>query len=121
MGNHLCYAKSCRTTATTKVIRCSDGGIQKVWEAIKVGELMVDNPKQFVCNFSDLQAGRRIAALRPEEDLALGGVYVLLPMQKYMQCVLSSSSMASLLPLAQLILNHSTHLLCCGFPLTTEA
>lgn len=96
MGNHLCFAKPYRTTAPVKVIRWSDGSIEKIGEAIKVGELMVDNPQQFVCHFSDLQAGRRIAALRAEEDLALGDVYVLLPMQKYLRCVLSSSDMASL-------------------------
>jgi hypothetical protein len=96
MGNHLCCVKPSRTTAAAKVIRWNDGGIENFGEAIKVGELMVDNPQQFVCDFSDLQAGRRIAALRPEQDLALGGVYVLLPMQKYLRCVLSPSDMASL-------------------------
>lgn len=96
MGNHLCCAKLCRTTAAVKVIRWSDGSIEKFGDAIKVGELMVDNPHQFVCDFRNLQAGRRIAALRAEEGLALGGVYVLLPMQKYLRCVLSSSDMASL-------------------------
>ena len=57
---------------------------------------MVDNPHQFVCDFTDLQAERRIIALRPEDDLALGGIYLLLPMQKYLRCVLSASDMASL-------------------------
>ena len=96
MGNDLCCFKPRRTTAAVKVIRWSDSGLQKFEEAIKVGELMVENPHQFVCDFSDLQAGRRIAALRAEEDLALGCVYVLLPMQKYLRCVLSSSDMDSL-------------------------
>ena len=57
---------------------------------------MVDNPHQFVCDFVDLQAGRRITALPAEEDLELGGVYVLLPMQKYLRRVLSPSDMTSL-------------------------
>jgi len=43
MGNHLFCATSCRTTAAAKVIRYNDGGIQKFWEAIKVGELMVED------------------------------------------------------------------------------
>lgn len=96
MGNHLCCAKPSGTTAAATVIRWHDGGIEKFGEAIKVGELMVDNPQQFVCNFSDLQAGHRTAPLRAEEDLAVGGVYVLFPMQKYLRCVLSPSDMASL-------------------------
>jgi len=96
MGNHLCCAKPSITTAAAKVIRWNDGGIEEFREAIKVGELMVDNPQQFVCDFSDLQAGCRITALRTEEDLALGGVYLLLPMQKYFRCVLSPSDMASI-------------------------
>jgi hypothetical protein len=96
MGNHLCCAKPSRTTAAAKVIRWDDGGIEEFREAIKVGELMVDNPQQFVCDFSDLQAGCRITALRAEEDLALGGVYLLLPMQKYLRCVLPPSDTASL-------------------------
>ncbi len=96
MGNHLCCAKPSRTTAATKVIRCDDGGIEEFWEEMKVGELMMDNPHQFVCDFSDLQAGRRVTALPAEEDLALGGVYVLLPMHKYLRRVLSPSDMVSL-------------------------
>nr|ABR17317.1 unknown [Picea sitchensis] len=96
MGNHLGRAKSSISTTATKVIRWDDGGIEEFKEAIKVGELMVDNPQKFVCDFRDLQAGRRITALRAEEDLALGGVYLLLPMQKYLRCVLSPSDMASI-------------------------
>ena len=97
MGNHLCCAKPFSTTATAKVIRWDDdGSIEKFREEIKVGELMLDNPQQFVCHFTDLQAGRRIAPLPAEAGLALGGVYVLLPMQKYLRCVLSASDMASL-------------------------
>lgn len=96
MGNHLCYAKPSITTATAKVIRWEDGGIEEFSEAIKVGELMVENPHQFVCNFSELQAGCRVTALRAEEALALGAVYLLLPMKKYLRCVLSPSDMASI-------------------------
>jgi len=96
MGNHLCCAKPSKTTAVAKVIRWHDGGFEEFREATKVGELMMDNPQQFVCNFRDLQAGRRIAALPAEEDLALGGVYVLLPMQKYLRRVLPPSDMTSL-------------------------
>ena len=89
MGNHLCFAQPSRTTA---VIRWNDGDIQKFKEAVKVGELMVDNPQQFIFNFSALQAGRRIAAVRAEENLVMGGVYILLPMHRYLRC----SNMASL-------------------------
>jgi hypothetical protein len=96
MGNHLCCAKPFQTTAVSKVIRWHDGGIEEFKEATKVGELMVDNPQQFVCDFRDLQEGRRIVALPAEEDLSLGGVYVLLPMQKYLRRVLSPSDMTSL-------------------------
>jgi hypothetical protein len=81
MGNHLCGGQPSKTTAVTKVIRLHDGGFEEFREATKVGELMVDNPQQFVCDFRDLQAEHRISALPAEEDLSLGGVYVLLPMQ----------------------------------------
>jgi hypothetical protein len=96
MGNQMCCVQPSRTTAAAKVIRWDDGSFEEFWETLNVGELMMDNPQQFVCNYSNLQAGRRIAALSAEEDLALGGVYVLLPMQKYLRRVLSASDMASL-------------------------
>lgn len=82
--------------AAAKVIRWDDGGVEEFREAIKVGELMMDNPQQFICNFSDLRAGVRIAALPAEKELLLGGVYLLLPMQKYLRRVLSPSDMTSL-------------------------
>jgi hypothetical protein len=96
MGNHLCCVKPSRTTAAAKVIRWDDGSIEDFREAIKVGELMLDNPQQFLCDFSNLQAGRRIEALRADDYLAFGGLYVLLPMQKYLRRVLSPSDMASI-------------------------
>lgn len=96
MGNHLCCAQPSRNTAVAKVIRWDDGRIEDFTEAIKVGELMVDNPRQFLCNFSNLQAGRRIAPLGADEGLTFGSLYVLLPMEKYLRRVLSPSDMASL-------------------------
>lgn len=96
MGNHMCCAQASRTMAAAKVIRWDNGRLEEFREAIKVGELMMDNPQQFICNFSDLRAGVRISALPAEKDLLLGGVYVLLPMQKYLRRVLSPSDMTSL-------------------------
>ncbi|GLJ05072.1 hypothetical protein SUGI_0010500 [Cryptomeria japonica] len=59
---------------------------------MKVAELMLDNPNQFVCNLGSLKAGHLILALPAEEELAWGNTYFLLPMHK-LRCVLSESDM----------------------------
>lgn len=90
----MCCVQPSRTTAAAKVIRLEDGSFEEFWETVNVGKVMMDNPQQFVCDYGNLQAGRRIAALNAEEHLALGSVYFLLPMQKYLRRVLSASDMA---------------------------
>lgn len=49
---------------------------------MKVAELMLDNPNQFLCNLGSLEAGRRILALTAEDEIEAGNSYVLFPMPK---------------------------------------
>ncbi|GLJ05080.1 hypothetical protein SUGI_0010580 [Cryptomeria japonica] len=93
MANWLC---SCLyPSKTAKFIRF-DGGVErikiKMGMRMKVAELMLDNPNQFVCNLGSLQAGHRILAVPAEEEIEAGNTYVLLPMQK-LRSMLSESDM----------------------------
>ncbi|GLJ05078.1 hypothetical protein SUGI_0010560 [Cryptomeria japonica] len=85
---------SCVTPSKTAKLIRFDGGVEriKVKVGMKVAELMLDNPNQFVCNLGSLQAGHRILALPAEEEIEWGNTYVLLPMQK-LRCVLSEADM----------------------------
>ncbi|GLJ05066.1 hypothetical protein SUGI_0010440 [Cryptomeria japonica] len=81
MGNNLgsCFCPS----KPVKLVRFN-GGFERieVKKGIKVAEVMMDNPNQFVCNLGDLQAGHRVQAIPAHEELKQGNTYVLLPMHR---------------------------------------
>ncbi|XP_057831068.2 uncharacterized protein LOC131041859 [Cryptomeria japonica] len=81
MGNHLC---SCFCTSKPVKLVRFNGGLDRiaVKKGIKVAEVMMDNPNQFVCDLGNLQAGHRIQALPAHEELKEGNTYVLLPMHR---------------------------------------
>ncbi|KAJ4713552.1 DUF4228 domain protein [Melia azedarach] len=59
----------------------SDGSLQVYTKPVKAGELMLENPGQFVCQSYSLKVGQRILGLSPDEDLELRQFYFLLPME----------------------------------------
>eukprot|EP01018_Ginkgo_biloba_P027362 Gb_05758 [translate_table: standard] len=94
MGNYISCAPSMVSCNRVKVI-LFNGSVQEFQRAIKAAELMLENPQHFVCHSNALQTGHRIAALSADEELELGHLYFVLPMQK-LRSVISASDMASL-------------------------
>ncbi|GLJ44741.1 hypothetical protein SUGI_0940800 [Cryptomeria japonica] len=94
MGNYVSCAASTVPSKMFKVV-LPNGSVQEFHRRVKAAELMLENPQQFVCHANGLQIGRRINPLLADEDLELGQLYFLLPMQK-LKGVLSGTDMASL-------------------------
>ncbi|GFP85055.1 hypothetical protein PHJA_000649300 [Phtheirospermum japonicum] len=47
---------------------------------VKAGEIMLENPGQFLCESNDLKTGQRVPCIGAEEELEKGRFYFLLPM-----------------------------------------
>ncbi|XP_073270447.1 uncharacterized protein [Primulina huaijiensis] len=76
-------AQGAKTSAmgTTKVI-FPGGEIQCFYEPVKAAELMLQVPNFFLVSTASLHTGKRISALKADEDLEMNEVYVLLPMKR---------------------------------------
>eukprot|EP01018_Ginkgo_biloba_P027359 Gb_05762 [translate_table: standard] len=107
MGNHVSLCSSCNVPSTTVKVLLMNGSVQAFQRPIKAAEVMLENPQQFVCHSNALQIGRRISALSADEDLDLGHLYFLLPMQK-LHSLLSASDMASLVFKANSVLKRKS-------------
>lgn len=102
MGSYLscasasaCSSASVMSSSNTVKVVLSDGRLQEFQRQVKVAEVMLENPQHFLCHASALHVGRRISALRADEDLEMGQLYLLLPMSK-LQSVLSVSDVVAI-------------------------
>ncbi|XXG83800.1 hypothetical protein AAC387_Pa10g1475 [Persea americana] len=72
-----------------------DGTVEEYTRPVNAGELMLENPRNFVCDASDLKVGHRIPGLTAYEDLLPRRLYLLLPTDM-IYSVLTSKDMHSL-------------------------
>jgi len=94
MGNYVSCTSSKVQSNVVRVIALY-GSVQQFERPIKAAELMIDNPRHFVCHSTALVTGQRISALSADDEVELGHLYLLLPMHK-LHSPLSPSEMASL-------------------------
>ncbi|XP_043696114.1 uncharacterized protein LOC122646597 [Telopea speciosissima] len=94
MGNTTSCAPTIISGGTVKVL-LSDGRLEVYTRPIKAAELMLENPRQFVCNSSDLKVGHRILGLGADEELERRRLYFILPMD-LLYSVLTNEEMLSL-------------------------
>ncbi|XP_077242274.1 DUF4228 domain protein [Tasmannia lanceolata] len=94
MGNTASCSPSIICGREFKVL-FSDGRVEEYKWPIKAAELMLENPRQFVCDLTDLKVGRRIPGLAADEDLEPRRFYFLLPMEM-IYSVLTNEDMVSL-------------------------
>ncbi|KAL5711032.1 hypothetical protein ACHQM5_021531 [Ranunculus cassubicifolius] len=74
------FTLSTGASAMVKVLY-KDGRVEVFTRPIKAVELMLENPRHFVCDFSDLKVGHRIPGLVADEDLERRHLYFLLPIE----------------------------------------
>ncbi|KAK9115421.1 hypothetical protein Syun_022218 [Stephania yunnanensis] len=94
MGNTTSCAPAIITGGVIKVMT-SDGKIEVRTRHVKAVELMLENPRQFVCAYGDLKVGHRIPGLAADEELERQELYFLLPIEM-LYSVLSQDEMDSL-------------------------
>ncbi|CAN6451983.1 unnamed protein product [Victoria cruziana] len=85
MGAYLSCALSSKTAprnSAVKVILSTGGDVRHVDGPVNAAELMLDNPDRFVVSLQSLQIGKRFPPLSADEELEMGGVYVLFPMSR---------------------------------------
>ncbi|XVF09440.1 hypothetical protein REPUB_Repub07fG0092700 [Reevesia pubescens] len=80
MGNASSCAPSIISSGVVKVL-FPDGSMQIYTKPVKVADLMLENPGQFVCDSSSLKVGYRIHGLTADEVLERRQLYFLLPME----------------------------------------
>ncbi|XP_068642095.1 uncharacterized protein [Aristolochia californica] len=68
--------------ASTRTIRVGfrDGRVEEYRRPLKAAELMLENPRHFVCDSNNLKVGHRVPCLTADEDLEPRRLYLLLPM-----------------------------------------
>ncbi|KAG6500364.1 uncharacterized protein LOC121995053 [Zingiber officinale] len=96
MGNAACAPHS----ASAKVI--NDAGDVEEYvgrHPVRAGEVMVEHPGQFVCDFGRLGVGYRVPGLAADEELERRRLYFLLPMDMLFS-VLTEEEMEALASLA---------------------
>ncbi|KAF8399040.1 hypothetical protein HHK36_014906 [Tetracentron sinense] len=103
MGN----ATSCAPSLISGAVKVlfSDGRLEVYTRPVKVAELMLENPRQFVCDSTDLKVGHRIPGLSADEELERRRLYVILPMEM-LYSVLTNEEMRSLSYKASRALKH---------------
>ncbi|KAJ9141555.1 hypothetical protein P3X46_032080 [Hevea brasiliensis] len=91
MGN----ATSCApSNGVVKVLLLSNGSLQIYTKPVKAAELMLENPGNFLCDFSSLKVGQRIHGVSADEELERRQLYFLLPMD-LLYSALTQEEMAS--------------------------
>ncbi|KAF9618599.1 hypothetical protein IFM89_002294 [Coptis chinensis] len=80
MGNTASCAPSLLNGGVVKVL-LNDGRVQVFTKPIKAVEIMLEHPRHFVCDFSDLKVGHRIPGLAADEELERRHLYFILPIE----------------------------------------
>ncbi|XP_031500953.1 uncharacterized protein LOC116264731 [Nymphaea colorata] len=85
MGAYLSCALSPETASrnsAVKVILGTGGDVRHIDGPVNAAELMLDKPDHFVVGLQSLQIGKRFLPLSADDELEMGGVYVLFPMSR---------------------------------------
>lgn len=98
MGNHVSCAPSVASSKKIKVLH-SNGRFEEYSRPLKVAELMLENPGNFVCDSQCFKVAHRVVALAADEDMEPRRLYYLLPMNM-LYSVLSAAEFGSLTQLA---------------------
>lgn len=79
MGNHAsCFFVGSSNAQTAKLFD-SQGNLQRVKLPIKAAELMLEQPGHFIALVDELRLSRRMKAMRADDELLVGKIYVLVP------------------------------------------
>jgi len=93
MGNYTscCFPQSAE--AQTAKLFDAHGNLQQLKLPLKAAELMLEQPGHAVAPVEELRQPRRISAMRAEDDLSAGKVYLLVPTSR-VHCKVSELEMA---------------------------
>ncbi|KAF5206150.1 hypothetical protein FRX31_004263 [Thalictrum thalictroides] len=94
MGNTTSCAPLVLNGGVIKVL-FKDGRVQVFTKPIKAVELMLEHPRHFVCDSSDLKVGHRIPGLAADEELERRHLYLILPIEM-LYSVLTTDEMDAL-------------------------
>ncbi|XP_078179151.1 uncharacterized protein LOC144573281 [Carex rostrata] len=100
MGNYLSctLVKASAGGSTIKVI-LPDDQVGRFNGSVIAAELMLDAPGNFLAEARCMHLGHRLKALSADEELEMGSIYVMLPMNR-LNAVVTAADMARLLVLA---------------------
>ncbi|XP_058077658.1 uncharacterized protein LOC131226022 [Magnolia sinica] len=91
MGNYSsCHFKAHKPTA--KFVD-SDGNLQRLEIPVKAAELMLESPGHVICQAEEIRRTRRVSAMRADEELEAGKIYLLFPVGRA-NCKASDAEMA---------------------------
>ncbi|KAK7381448.1 hypothetical protein VNO78_34142 [Psophocarpus tetragonolobus] len=98
MGNYISCTVSTGSRKHWRGIKVifPSGEIQQLEEGVKAAELMLEMPSFFVANTRSLKIGRRFCALKADQELHSGNVYVMLPIKR-LNSLVKPSDMGPLL------------------------
>ncbi|PKI69954.1 uncharacterized protein LOC116203141 [Punica granatum] len=94
MGNYISCTLSTQTASgnlrsAAKVI-LPTGEVQQFFTPTNAAELMLETPNHFLVNSQSLRIGRKFSALNADEDLEMGNVYVMFPMNRLSSTITAS-------------------------------
>lgn len=94
MGNYTscCFPQSFEAQTTAKLFD-ANGNLQQVKLPLKAAELMLEQPGNAVAPVEELRQTRRISAMRADDELLAGKVYLLVPTGR-VHCKVSDLEMA---------------------------
>ncbi|XP_022757906.1 uncharacterized protein LOC111305017 [Durio zibethinus] len=94
MGNctSSCFIRDSGRKKMAKVID-AQGNLRKVKIPAKAAEIMLEEPGHIICPVENLNRTRRVAAMRAEDELLVGKVYVLVPIGR-VHCKVTDADMA---------------------------
>ena len=94
MGNCTCscFIQDSSRKKMAKVID-AQGNLRKVKLPAKAAELMLEEPGHIISPLEDLKRTRRVGAMRADDELLLGKVYVLVPIGR-VRCKVTDADMA---------------------------
>ncbi|XVF32876.1 hypothetical protein REPUB_Repub17cG0120700 [Reevesia pubescens] len=93
MGNSTssCFIQDSIRKKMAKVIDAK-GSLRKVKLPVKAAELMLEEPGHIISPVEDLKRTRRVAAMRADDELLVGKVYVLVPIRR-VHCKVTDADM----------------------------
>ncbi|KAJ6969039.1 hypothetical protein NC653_036875 [Populus alba x Populus x berolinensis] len=96
MGNYTscCVVFTCsRKVPKTAKLMDSQGNLRQVSLPVKAAELMLEEPGHAICPLHELKQRSRVVAMRADDELLPGKVYLLVTLSK-VNCKISASEVA---------------------------